>query len=128
MMRLIGRMDHRMADEFTGDFRGLRQTTPRHDRPTHGGGVSVPGAMRHIRQLVVDQLTLARDAGGSAHHIVAQRAVPAIDALEHDVLGARKAGLDCVAVSYGYGTEEELAASQPLQIVASAEEILDFFV
>ena len=46
---------------------------------------------------------------------------------EHDVLGARKAGLDCVAVSYGYGTEEELAASQPLQIVASAEEILDFF-
>ena len=47
---------------------------------------------------------------------------------EHDVLGARKAGLDCVAVSYGYGTEEELAASQPLQIVASAEEILDFFV
>ena len=39
---------------------------------------------------------------------------------EHDVLGARKAGLDCVAVSYGYGTEEELAASQPLQIVASA--------
>ena len=47
---------------------------------------------------------------------------------EHDVLGARKAGLDCVAVSYGYGTEEELVASQPLQIVASAEEILDFFV
>ena len=46
---------------------------------------------------------------------------------EHDVLGARKAGLDCVAVSYGYGTEEELVASQPLQIVASAEEILDFF-
>ena len=45
---------------------------------------------------------------------------------EHDVLGARKAGLDCVAVSYGYGTEEELAASQPLQIVASAEEILIF--
>lgn len=45
---------------------------------------------------------------------------------EHDVLGARKAGLDCVAVSYGYGTEEELVASQPLQIVASAEEILDF--
>ena len=42
--------------------------------------------------------------------------------------GARKAGLDCVAVSYGYGTEEELVASQPLQIVASAEEILDFFV
>lgn len=46
---------------------------------------------------------------------------------EHDVLGARAAGLECVAVSYGYGTEEELTAAQPLQIVSSTEEILDFF-
>ena len=46
---------------------------------------------------------------------------------EHDVLGARKAGLDCVAVAYGYGTEEELAASKPLKTVASVEELLDFF-
>ena len=27
---------------------------------------------------------------------------------EHDVYGARKAGLECIAVSFGYGTEEEL--------------------
>ena len=27
---------------------------------------------------------------------------------EHDVFGARRAGLECIAVSYGYGTEEEL--------------------
>lgn len=46
---------------------------------------------------------------------------------EHDVLGARAAGLECVAVSYGYGTEEEITASQPLQTVSSTEEILDFF-
>ena len=46
---------------------------------------------------------------------------------EHDVLGARAAGLECVAVSYGYGTEEELTAAQPLQTVYSTEEILDFF-
>ena len=46
---------------------------------------------------------------------------------EHDVLGARAAGLECVAVSYGYGTEEELTAAQPLQKVSSTEEILDFF-
>ena len=46
---------------------------------------------------------------------------------EHDVLGARAAGLECVAVSYGYGTEEELTAAQPLQTVSSTEEILDFF-
>ena len=46
---------------------------------------------------------------------------------EHDVLGARAAGLDCVAVGYGYGTKEELTAAQPLKIVASIEELLCFF-
>ena len=46
---------------------------------------------------------------------------------EHDVLGAREAGLKCVAVSYGYGTEEELRNAEPLKIVNSTEEVLDFF-
>ena len=46
---------------------------------------------------------------------------------EHDVLGARAAGLDCVAVGYGYGTKEELTAAQPLKIVASVDELLRFF-
>ena len=46
---------------------------------------------------------------------------------EHDVLGAREAGVSCVAVSYGYGTMEELEAAEPLKIVSSAEELLHFF-
>lgn len=46
---------------------------------------------------------------------------------EHDVLGARQAGMDCVAVSYGYGSMEELQGAEPLQIVDSAEELLRFF-
>ena len=46
---------------------------------------------------------------------------------EHDVFGARRAGLECIAVSFGYGTEEELENAHPLQIVNSAEKILDFF-
>lgn len=46
---------------------------------------------------------------------------------EHDVLGARKAGLECLAVSYGYGTMEELTEARPLQIAASTDEVLDFF-
>ena len=46
---------------------------------------------------------------------------------EHDFLGARAAGLACVAVGYGYGTKEELTAAQPLKIVASIEELLRFF-
>lgn len=46
---------------------------------------------------------------------------------EHDVIGARKAGLDCIAVSYGYGTMEELENAHPFKIVNSTEELLDFF-
>lgn len=46
---------------------------------------------------------------------------------EHDVFGARKAGLQCLAVSYGYGSEEELKNANPLKIVDSAQEVLDFF-
>lgn len=46
---------------------------------------------------------------------------------EHDVLGARKCGLECLAVSYGYGTKEELLAANPLKIVDSTEEVTGFF-
>lgn len=46
---------------------------------------------------------------------------------EHDVFGAREAGLECVAVSYGYGSMEELRQAQPLKIVDSPEELLHFF-
>ena len=46
---------------------------------------------------------------------------------EHDVFGARKTGLKCLAVSYGYGSEEELKNANPLKIVDSAQEVLGFF-
>lgn len=46
---------------------------------------------------------------------------------EHDVFGARQAGLECVAVSYGYGTMDELERANPLKIVNSAEGVLAFF-
>lgn len=46
---------------------------------------------------------------------------------EHDVLGARECGLECLAVSYGYGTPEELQAAAPLQIIDSVEGIIQFF-
>lgn len=46
---------------------------------------------------------------------------------EHDIYGARQEGLECVAVTYGYGTREELQAANPLKIVDSADQIVDFF-
>lgn len=46
---------------------------------------------------------------------------------EHDVIGARDAGLSCVAVAYGYGTMEELEGAGPLKIVHTVGELQDFF-
>lgn len=46
---------------------------------------------------------------------------------EHDVFGARECRIKCVAVSYGYGTMEELKNAHPIQIVDSAEDLLHFF-
>lgn len=46
---------------------------------------------------------------------------------EHDIFGARTCGLECLAVSYGYGTMEELTAAEPIQIVDSADELTNFF-
>jgi phosphoglycolate phosphatase len=46
---------------------------------------------------------------------------------EHDVLGAREAGVSCIAVTYGYGTQEELAAADPMAQVDSTEALLHFF-
>lgn len=41
----------------------------------------------------------------------------------HDVLGARKLGLPCVAVTYGYGSRTELEAARPLALAASPAEL-----
>ncbi len=46
---------------------------------------------------------------------------------EHDIFGARQAGIDCVAVSYGYGSRTELEQASPAAIVDSVEELQDFF-
>lgn len=46
---------------------------------------------------------------------------------EHDILGARQAGLDCVAVSYGYGTQTEIQTAAPLAVADSVEELGNFF-
>ncbi len=42
---------------------------------------------------------------------------------EHDVFGARANGIDTIAVAYGYGTPEELAAAAPLTIAESVEHL-----
>ena len=45
---------------------------------------------------------------------------------EHDVLGAKKAGIDCLGVLYGFGTEEELLTAGASGITATVEGILEY--
>ncbi len=45
---------------------------------------------------------------------------------EHDVLGARKNGLNTIGVLYGYGSREELEAAGAWRIAATAADILQY--
>lgn len=46
----------------------------------------------------------------------------------HDILGARKAGLPGIAVSYGFGNPEALQNSQPIAICNSANELKELLL
>ncbi len=47
---------------------------------------------------------------------------------KYDVQGARDFGMRSVAVSYGYGSIEELTASQPTKLVHTVRELSDLFL
>ncbi|NLH96286.1 MAG: HAD hydrolase-like protein, partial [Clostridiaceae bacterium] len=42
---------------------------------------------------------------------------------EHDVIGARRAGLDCIGVLFGYGSGEELISAGAALVVETVEEL-----
>lgn len=45
---------------------------------------------------------------------------------EHDIFGARQNGIDTIAVSYGYGSQEELALAQPKYQIDRFNQLLDY--
>ncbi len=47
---------------------------------------------------------------------------------KHDILGARDAGIDCVAVAYGYGSTQELEQAGPVMIAPTIEGLQRFFL
>ncbi len=47
---------------------------------------------------------------------------------KHDILGARQFGIPCIAVSYGYGTIEELTNENPHKIVNTIDELLAYLL
>lgn len=68
------------------------------------------------------------EKGDLIRHLLAAERLPAGEACmvgdrEHDVRGGRANGLATVAVLWGYGTEEELAAARPDHTVRSMAEL-----
>lgn len=47
---------------------------------------------------------------------------------EHDILGARENGLDCVGVLYGYGDREELEKAGAYRIVETVGELAEYLL
>lgn len=47
---------------------------------------------------------------------------------KHDIIGARQFGIPCVAVSYGYGTMDELTNENPHKIVNTVDELLEYLL
>jgi len=45
---------------------------------------------------------------------------------KHDVIGAKNNGIDVIAITYGYGSLEELNEAEPTYIVNTVQELHDF--
>lgn len=43
---------------------------------------------------------------------------------EHDIIGAREAGIDSMAVTFGYGSRKELLAAKPTWMAESPDEVI----
>jgi phosphoglycolate phosphatase len=58
-----------------------------------------------------------------AHVLTTERLEPSAVVMvgdrEHDVIGAKKSGIRCVGVTYGYGAEAELRSAGAVRLVAS---------
>ncbi|MBQ7335686.1 MAG: HAD hydrolase-like protein [Clostridia bacterium] len=46
---------------------------------------------------------------------------------DNDVLGAKKNGIDCVGVRWGFGSEEELLTAGAIEVISTPDELLRFF-
>ena len=46
----------------------------------------------------------------------------------HDVIGAKKNGLDCIGVLYGYGDKQELVEAGVIAVAANLEELADILI
>lgn len=70
------------------------------------------------------------DKGDLIRHVLAEEGIAPerawmVGDRRHDVIGARRNGVEAIGVLWGYGSEEELRAANPWRIVASMAELCE---
>ena len=91
------------------------------------------GFARHFRAIHGSELDGTRtDKAELIGHLLAQEGLTAWDTLmigdrKHDLIGARRNGLDAAAVGYGFGSAEELQAEAPTYHFATLHELRHAF-
>ena len=76
----------------------------------------------HLDGTRVEKSEIVATALSGVSGVLPDRAVMVGDRM-HDVHGARVNGIDAIAVTYGYGTREELNAASPTSLADSVEEL-----
>lgn len=78
-------------------------------------GSNLDGTRAEKSEIISTVLTANPDLSEAAAVMVGDR--------KHDICGARTCGLDSIAVTYGYGSREELNAARPTHIACSIPEL-----
>ena len=76
----------------------------------------------HLDGTHVEKAEIVATALAGVSGVLPERVVMVGDR-KHDVQGARANGIDAIAVTWGYGTREELSAAEPTSLAGSVEEL-----
>ena len=85
-------------------------------------GANLDGSLSKKAEVVAASLQKLEEIGIHKNQVIL------VGDTRYDVLGAREAGIDCLAVAYGYGDREDLLSVNPLAVADTPSRILDFFV
>jgi len=133
----IGLFENTLYEEIPGTLQTLRALGYRTLVATSKASVYAERIVKHFGlaglfdKVYGSELNGIRSDKGEliAYVMLTENLLPAevlmIGDREHDVIGAKKNGVPCIGVVYGYGTEEELRSGGALSIAASPRQIIE---
>lgn len=120
-----------LLDELTGSGRRLATATSKGEDPTHQmlhhfgltGHFEVVGAASMDASAASKEAVIARALSGLAGPDPSTCVM--VGDRHYDVTGAHRFGIECVGVTWGYGTEDELRAAGVDRLVHDVAELRD---